>query len=206
LRDAPPDLPRFVRAHAYTVQEPDLRLYARLGLAPTRYSDELLRDLEALPPRPATPGVAIVPWDDGRSEAARIAQNDAFADHWGSAPRDPATWEQDLASYGNRADLSFLALEGDRVVGVCRNGEYPEDAAVTGRREGWIRNVSVVHAQRKRGIASALIVASLEAFKAAGFTHSMLGVDSENPTGAYGLYERLGYRPLHRIVVCQKAV
>ena len=204
LRAGPADRPRYLRAQAFDFQEANLRLYARHGMTPVRYNDELLRDLEAIPPRPDVPGIAIVPWDQALSEEARVAQNEAFADHWGSTERDRATWEHDLAGYGTRLDLSFLALDGGRVVGVCRNGYFSTDEGVTGRRDGWIMNVSVVRSHRKRGIASALIVASLEAFRAAGFTHSALGVDSANPTGAYGVYERLGYRPVHRIVVSQR--
>jgi mycothiol synthase len=206
LRAGPAHLPRYLRAQAFDFQAANLRLHARCGLAPVRYNDELLRDLEAIPPRPDVPGIAIVPWDAALSEAARVAQNEAFADHWGSTERDPASWEHDLAGYGSRLDLSFFALDGGRVVGVCRNGSFPGDEGVTGRRDGWIMNLSVVRSHRKRGIASALIVASLEAFRAAGFTHSALGVDSANPTGAYGVYERLGYRPVHRIVVSQRTV
>lgn len=204
LRRQAPDLPRYLRAQAYAHHAADLALYARHGLRPVRYNDELLRDLADLPAPPSIAGIAIVPWDPARSEAARVAQNEAFADHWGSTPLDAAAWEHGLASFGTRLDLSFLALDGGRVVGVCRNGFYPGDEEVTGRRDGWVVNVSVVPSHRRRGIASALLVASLGAFRAAGFTHSALGVDSENPTGAYGVYERLGYVPQHRIVVVQR--
>ena len=106
--------------------------------------------------------------------------------------------------YGCRLDLSFLAVADGRIVGVCRNGFFPDDEKVHGRREGWVVNLTVVRSHRRRGIASALIVASLEAFKRAGLTHSALGVDSENLTGAYGVYERLGYRPQRRSVVYQR--
>ena len=88
-----------------------------------------------------------------------------------------------------------------QVVGVCRNAHHPGDEAVNGRRDGWIVQVSVSRSHRKRGIASALIVRSLHAFRAAGLTHSALGVDRDNPTGAYSLYERLGYRTLTRSIV-----
>jgi ribosomal protein S18 acetylase RimI-like enzyme len=135
-----------------------------------------------------------------------VATNDAFADHWGSTPRDRAAWEHDIATHGSRPDLSFLALDDDRVVGVCRNGHFPGDEAVNGRRDGWIMQLSVVRSHRRRGVASALIAASLHAFKGAGFTHSALGVDSENPTGANQVYERLGYRTIHRSVTCQRTV
>ncbi len=207
LRTMPGGLPLFVRATAYDFEHATLALYARHGLAPVRYTDELLRDLVVLPPRPEPPGIAIFAWDTARSEEARVAQNDAFADHWGSTPRDAAAWDHDLASSATRLDLSFLALDtrdGGRIVGVCRNGLFPDDEAVNGRRDGWILNISVLRSHRQRGIASGLIVASLEAFRTAGMTHSSLGVDSENPTGAYGVYERLGYRPVQRLIVHQR--
>lgn len=204
LRRSSPGLPRFVRAQAYDYQRTATRLYTRHGMVPARYSDELLRDLVTLPAMPEAPGITITGWDPALSEEARVAQNDAFMDHWGSPPRDRAAWEHDLASFGSRLDLSFLALERGRVVGVCRNAHFPDDEAVNGRRDGWIFQVSVVRLHRKRGIASALIVASLRAFQAAGMTHSALGVDSENPTGAYHLYTRLGYRPMQRSVVYQR--
>jgi len=204
LSAAPAGLPRFVRAVAYATQDDAIALFARHGLAPARYSDELVRDLATPLDATPSPGIAIVPWDEARSEEARIAENEAFADHWGSAPRDPVAWRKDHEEHGSRLDLSFLALDGDRVVGLTRNGIYPEDEALTGRRDGCIRNLSVVRSHRRRGIAAALLAASIEAFRGAGMTHAALGVDSENPTGAYGLYERLGFRALHRVVFCQK--
>lgn len=206
LNAADPTLPRFVRAQAYDFDEPTLRLYRRHGLVPVRYVDELLRDLEALPVVDPPADIAIVPWDVARSEAARMAQNDAFADHWGSTPLDAAAWEHLLGTHGTRLEWSFLALDGDRVVGLSRNAFFPDDEALHGRREGWIFQVGVAKSHRKRGIASALIGASLAAFRAAGLTHSALGVDSANPTGAYALYERLGYRPVRRSVVHQIAL
>ncbi len=199
-------LPRYLRAVAYDFEAATLRLYARHGMSPVRYADELLRDLENLPPALPPAGVAIVPWDLARSEQARLAQNEGFADHWGSTPLDRAAFEHLIGSSQTNLGLSFLAIEGDRVVAVCLNGYFPDDEAVTGRREGWINNVSTLPSHRKRGIASALIATSLAAFKASGMTHSALGVDSANPTGAYHVYERLGYRPVRRSVTYQRAL
>lgn len=200
------ELPRFVRCHAYEFQVADLALFAQHGLRPVRYFDELLCDLGSIPLAEAVPGISIVPWDSSRSEEARIAQNEAFSQSWGSTARDAAAWEHMVAAFGSRLDLSFFALEAGRIVGVCRNMHYPGDEAVTGRRDGWIAQLSVLRSHRKRGIASALIVASLETFRRVGFTHSMLGVDSENEAGAVRLYERLGYRRARRTIVHERRV
>ena len=203
LHATPNQLPRFVRTMAFDFEEPAIQLYERHGLKPVRWHDELLCDLLDPPELMIPAGIEIIVWDPERSEEARIAQNAAFADHWGSTPRDREAWQYDLTGFGVRLDLSFLAIADSRVVGVCRNSHYPSDEAVTGRLDGWIDQLSVIRSHRQRGVASALITASLHSFKEAGFTHAALGVDSENPTGAYRVYERLGFRPIHRSVMHQ---
>ena len=67
---------------------------------------------------------------------------------------------------------------------MCVNHVYPEDFDAIGRREGWIGDLSTVRAWRGRGVASVSIASSLAAFAGDGLTHCMIGVDSENPTGA----------------------
>jgi ribosomal protein S18 acetylase RimI-like enzyme len=55
-------------------------------------------------------------------------------------------------------------------------------------------------------VASALLEHSFNAFHGAGLTHAMLGVDTENPTGALGIYERLGFEPVYGSIICQREV
>ena len=47
---------------------------------------------------------------------------------------------------------------------------------------------------RGRGLASALIARSLQVLKEQGASEAELGVDAENESAAFRLYERLGYR------------
>ena len=121
--------------------------------------------------------------------------NAAFADHWGSTPIAPEDWSQVLHGHGTRLDLSTVALDAETgaVVAHCLNGAYPEDDDLTGRREAWIDSVCTVRDWRRRGLASAMIAWSMQALEAAGFTHAMLGVDTDNPTGAARLYRSLGF-------------
>ncbi|HUO45935.1 MAG TPA: GNAT family N-acetyltransferase [Acidimicrobiia bacterium] len=197
------ELPRYIRTQAYDFEESAIRLYERQGMAVVRYQDELLRPLTNLPPLPQVEGITIIPWDQTFSEQARRVNNDAFADHWGSTPRDQMAWEHDLAASGSRLDLSFLALDNEQVVGLTLNAHFPDDELVTGRLDGWIFQLSVARPHRGRGIASGLILSSLHAFEKAGFDHAALGVDSENLTGAYRLYGRLGFRRMTRSIVHQ---
>ncbi len=206
LLAGPDQLPRYLRVDAYEWVADAHRLYARFGFAPVRWFEELVRPLTPPPDVRAPGGVEIVPWDRALDEEIRRAKNAAFSDHWGSTPTDPASWRRWIEGYGARLDLSFVALVDGQVVGHCLNMHYPEDEALLGRRDGWIDNLGTVRAWRGRGVASALIAASLRAFTDAGFSHAAIGVDADNPNGAAQLYRRLGFEPLHRSITHQREV
>lgn len=207
LKSSGRSLPRFIRAEAYDHMAAAHRLFARLGMQPVRYHDELLRPLTDLP-APASPdGVRIVPWPTDRDEEIRLAKDAAFADHWGSTPTPPEHWVQQVRGVGARPDLSFIALDtADRVVAHCLNKRFEADDDLIGRRDAWIDNLGTLAEWRGKGLASALIAHSLQAFAAAGLTHASIGVDSENPTGAARLYRALGFEPLHRSITHELAL
>jgi len=58
---------------------------------------------------------------------------------------------------------------------------------------------------RRRGLASALIVSALAGLRDAGMTEAMLGVDTENPSGALHLYESLGFGVREHATTYRKA-
>ena len=70
-------------------------------------------------------------------------------------------------------------------------------------REAWIGQLGTRAAWRRRGLASLLLATALTAFRDAGYERAALDVDSENATGALGLYERLGFIVSHRSVLDQ---
>jgi mycothiol synthase len=193
-------LPRYVRVAARESQDDAIALYGRAGLAPVRYEDELLRPIDPPLEVPLPPGVEIRPWDRDRDEEIRGVRNAAFADHWGSTPNTPEHWRHWLSGGTVRLDLSRVAFLDGRAVGYSLNEHYADDEELTGRRDGWIANLGVLRELRGQGIASSLIAASIDAFRGAGFTHAMLSVDTANPSGAYGLYQGLGFEPYERWV------
>jgi mycothiol synthase len=189
-------LPCHLRTYHFVEHTDAIALVERAGMTPVRWFDQLVRPL-SVPLDVVTPdGVTIVGWDPARQEEVRQARNAAFADHWGSTVRTPESFAHWLAGSTTRLDISRLALQDDRVVGYSINEHFPDDAQVTGRVDGWIANLGVLRAARGRGVASALIGASVEAFRAAGFDHAMLDVDSANPSNAHELYRRLGFELL----------
>ena len=70
---------------------------------------------------------------------------------------------------------------------------YEEENEKMGVSRGWLDHVSVRRPWRRRGLASALIADSLRALRDRGLEQAALGVDSQNPTGALGVYETLGF-------------
>lgn len=208
LATTDPDLSAHLIGYAYDTEASKLRLLERHGFHRERFDHELSRELDRIPRTPVVPGITIRPWQDGDAEAARTVFNASFADHWGSTPRNPESWRHLIGEAGRRLDLSFVAVDdgsGD-VVAIALNGHYPEDAEITGRLDGWIESLGTLRSHRKRGIASALVTYSMAGFAAAGFDHAMLGVDTQNPTGAYGIYEELGFIKLRTSITMRRTV
>lgn len=200
-------LPRYLRTDEFDFIESSHRLFARMGMEPVRYGEELLRPLVDLPPIPTVSGVTIVPWPEGRDEEIRQEKNTAFADHWGSTPTPPGPWQHMVRGVTARPDLSFIALDdAGNVVGHCLSSRHPSEDEMLGRRDAWIDSLGTLREWRGRGIASAFVVHSLHAFLAAGCTHASIGVDSENPTGAARLYRSLGFELQHRRITHQLEV
>jgi mycothiol synthase len=208
LRSRDHDLPRYVRVDAYDFLEANHRLYARMGFETVRWFEELGRPLEHPPDLDLPDELELVPWPDDRDDELRLMCNAAFADHWGSTPVGAVDWQGITRGHGSRPDLSALAVDRatGQVVALCLAHAYPEDDALTGRREAWIENLATVKEWRGRGVASALIAASLKTFATAGFTHAMLGVDADNPTGAHRLYKALGFERERRSITHQLEV
>jgi len=151
--------------------------------------------------------IAIRPWAPELDQRTYEAFEESFRDHWGHVPMSKETW--DLFVVGResfRPDLSFVILDGEEVAGFTMNFLSPEENERNGIQEAWVGDLGVRRAWRKRGFATALLNQSMRAFKAEGMAYASLGVDSENPTGALGVYERVGFTPVKRSVSFAKVV
>ncbi len=179
---------------------PDRR---RTGLGHALFSWQPLRFSTAPPaPRPVT-GVELVLLDPEHYEAARLTNNAAFDDHWGSQPIGVEQWREQLTSAICRPEWSLVAVEvgTGAVVGYAINIAYEAEWGPQGFTEGQTERLGVLRDWRHRGVASALLGRSMQLFHAAGLQAAGLGVDSDNPTGAYPLYQHLGYRVIGGFVV-----
>lgn len=96
-----------------------------------------------------------------------------------------------LAEPGLDPSPRRVAWDGDAIAGVVRPIVYAEENERFGRRRVWVDRVSVRREWRERGPGTALFVAALAEAGARGLSSAALGVDTDNSTGALGLYERL---------------
>ena len=182
--------------------------YQRRGFRPVRYSYRMRRDLrQPIPDRPVPAGLTLRNHAPDLDEGMRETRNESFSDGWSFDPVSSSDWQQFFVQRADsRSDFSFAILDGDHVAAFSMNRYDPLAAERTGLKVGWIGSLGTRRAWRKRGLASALLVASMRAFQAAGLEYAGLAVDAENPTGALGLYESLGFKPYMRNITFHKTL
>ncbi|QKJ21253.1 GNAT family N-acetyltransferase [Microbacterium hominis] len=166
-----------------------------LGLRTVRWFASMVRD-NAIPVPDLAPvdGIAFVSYTSDRAEDARQARNDAFRDHWGSLQTTPERWGQFVGGTFFRSDLSTLALDPEgRIVAFCLASVNEDDWETLGASNSYIDLIGVVRDQRGRGLAPRVVARTLQAMTDAGLEKAVLDVDTESPTGANTLYERLGF-------------
>lgn len=208
-RERHPDVPGLLLVGVYETVPSRAALARAAGYRPVRYFYDMERDLAAeLPAIPPTPaGLRLVPFDARYDDAVRLAHQETFAGHWGSSPPDPERWKHWFTgSRSFRPDVSLLVLAGEEVAAYLLTYFFAADAEVTGIREAWVGQVGTRPAWQRRGLASLLLATALAAYREAGYQRAGLGVDSENASGALGLYERLGFVVDHRSATWMKPV
>ncbi len=203
----PEALPRLLRVSCYDHESDRIALFRRHGFEPLRYFYQMRRDLGQPIPTPEPAALRIVNWSPERDPQVLAAYNEAFGDHWGFQPQTEAHWRLFVVgSESFRSDLSFLALAGEEVVGFAINFLSPEENERQGIQEAWVGLLGVRRPWRRCGVGTALLCRSLQAFRAVGMEYAALRVDGESPTGAFGLYERLGFVAVRRSIAFGKSV
>lgn len=194
-------LPGWIMAHADERAPRSSRLFERAGYTPTRWFIGLVRILaDPIPEVALDESITIVPYTEAESERTRLAKNDAFRDHWGSQPTDAEQWNSWTGLSSFSREHSFLAMSDGQVVGLLTTSVTEDDWPLQGFSSGYISLVGVVREWRKRGIAPALLARVLRSYRDAGLERAVLDVDSDNPSGALGLYTGMGFTEATREV------
>jgi mycothiol synthase len=189
-----PEAPAALTVAAFTTMPSLEALLRRAGLQRSRWYFRMQRSLADLPDVPSIDGVELVPFSWERDDEVRRAHNAAFTEHHGSSERDELTWRTWFT--GQRAfrpDLSVLALADGAVVAYVLAYVFESDTAATGVQETDFGQIGVLPHARGRGLAKAAIAAALRIAAERDCRRAGLQVDSENVTGALGLYEGLGF-------------
>ena len=181
-------------------------LYEVNGLTPIRFYHDMRRDLltDPIPERPLPTGISVRPALPADYRKIWDASVIASADERGStvpAEEDFIRWqgETEFQPY-----LWQVGWFGDQPVGMVTNFVNLAENEYFKRHRGYTESIWVLREFRKQGLASALITRSMTMFKAMNMHETALGVDSENPSGALGLYENLGYKTYSQAIEYSK--
>jgi mycothiol synthase len=191
-----PDVPGAVCVDVHENNPGKQALVRAAGYTATRWQYRMTRTLDdPLPDVPRVPeDLALTRYEADRDEAVRQAHREAFAGEWGATPPDEQTWSHwYTGSETFRPDVSWLVLRDDDVAAYLLTYFWAADAAATGVREAFLGQLGVRPAWRRRGLGGLLLATALRSYRVAGYERSSLTVDSANPTGALGLYERAGF-------------
>jgi mycothiol synthase len=167
------------------------------GYTPFRFHSEMRRDLAEPIPGAALPaGLEVRAVKPEHHRAIWLADAEAFRDHWDAS----VVHEEDFVRFFAHPDIDtslwHVAWDGDEIAGMVINGINRDENARIGLDIGWLDDVSTRRPWRGRGVASALIARSLATLRERGMKVAALSVDTENPTGALGVYERFGFRTI----------
>ena len=207
LRSTNRTIPKYLRSDMSATNSSAGSLFQSFNMSPVRWNDDLIIDLADSPEVFTATEYSIVPWDSSRDEEARVVKNLAFMDHWGSTPTSEEGWKQLVHGSTAQRDQSFFALDSNNnIVGLLLSHRYESDDEALGKRIGWIDKLATLAEHRKQSIGKSLITHALAAYQRDGLTHAALDVDTENPTGAYGLYTAVGFSTFRGKVTYERKV
>lgn len=171
--------------HGYRVAMHYLRMAIDLGDEP--------------PPAPEWPaGLDPRPFEHGHAERFHAALEEAFEDERGHTGETFERWrERRLDEPSVDPTLWRAVWDGDEIAALI----------VVDRERfgmGWIGAVAVRRPWRTRGLGEALLRWAIRELHLRGERRVGLAVDSENPTGATRLYERVGMRVAWDAAVYEK--
>jgi mycothiol synthase len=186
-------------------------LFTHYGMTPTRWFHRMGVVLTE-PPAPAIfpQGIRVRSYQHPQDLRATVrAKLDAFADHWGFVEPN---FETEMEEWANEvendplfdASLWLLAVDEatQEIAGVVLNRNPAYDDA----EAGFIAVLAVRRAYRRHGLGSALIQLSMQKLFEVGKRKIVLNVDAHNPTGALGIYEKVGMEVLYTRTIYEKVI
>lgn len=187
-------VPRWFGTENWDADVRAARLLERNGYAPVRTFFDMIRpDLEGIPEAEIPVGFDIRPV--GRDDLRSVWEADAkaFRDHWGGVDESEEAYLRFAGDPRIDPSLFVVAFAGDEIAGAVLNVIDDDENELFDRRRGLLDSVFVRRPYRRRGLARALILASLGVLRDRGMTSAWLGVDAENANAALDLYRSCGF-------------
>jgi GNAT superfamily N-acetyltransferase len=203
-----PDQPCFLESWVSQFQEGAAVLLERAGYEPVRYFYEMVRpSLEQIPDAPLPEGLELRPTPPEHYRAVWEVLDEISQDHWGYSKLTEEQyqgWQADKRFFQPHLWQIAWDRATDQVAGHVLTFINAAENEKFNRKRGYTESIGVRRPYRRRGLATALIMSSLQAQKRAGMVESALAVDSENLSGATRLYERCGFEVVKRNTIYQK--
>ena len=187
---------RFFQAWATDTQLKWISVLESQGYQAVRVFFNMLHRLEDIPDRPMPVGLEVRPVRPEHFRSIWDVQKEETRDLFETVAED---WTEDkyqawLDRPSHTPHLWQVAWDGDQVAGMVLTRINEVENEEHRRKRGYTEHIFVRRPWRKRGLASALIASSLRVLKAHGMNEAELGVDSDNQSGALGLYQTMGYQ------------
>lgn len=132
----------------------------------------------------------VVVHDDAARRALFDVRQDSFRDHWDFVDRGYDEFLEQSDALGSNDPDGWWLVEVDGVpAAICM---LDESRAELG--DGYVRTLGVARAFRGRGLGQLLLERAFLYYRDLGRSGVQLSVDSDSPTGANHLYEKVGMR------------
>ncbi|MGF1492146.1 MAG: GNAT family N-acetyltransferase [Microcoleaceae cyanobacterium] len=186
-----------LRVGAFATQGDRITLLQDWGFTAVRYFFEMERSLEEEIPQPQFPEGFVLRTVNSEEDGPAWVEmfNQTFIDHWNHRDLTLERYQYFTKDPDHRADLDLIAVAADGTFAAfCEAGIDPHNNQQNGCQEGEIHGLGTRRGFRKQGLGRAMLLAGMHRLRAAGMETAVLGVDSENPSGALKLYESVGFQ------------
>jgi GNAT superfamily N-acetyltransferase len=182
-----------VAAHAF------LRKY---GFEPAHTHSRMERDLAPVSGIGENRDVILQPFGLSDGEVAtwhRLIQA-AFAEYHNFERSTLDEWTQFARHQGDDGGVfeRYFAVADGEPVGFLTIEIDRRENEQLGKKRGWVNDIGVLKEHRGRGIATRLLIHTIDRLRALGMDTAVLSVDDQNVTGARRVYERAGFRLVRR--------
>lgn len=176
-------------------------LLEELGFELIRHTFHMRRSTATpAPDVPVPDGLVVRAYASSDEVALYRVHNDAYADRWGFEPRPFRDWASGMAHPSFRPAASFVALDQDGdIVSYLLAFAANEPGLLT------VGPIGTVRTWRGRGTASVLLARAVGVAAASKVATVDLSVDAASPTGAVGVYLRMGFETARTSTIYERS-